>query len=694
MDPSFYGLTRQQLHAIAADPRTDGATLAKLAESGPEFWSAVAAHPNAYPELLEWLQNTGDPATAAVLSKRAESHAETPSNRKRGNTWSKGVLVGLGALAIVVLGSVIALAIHFVGGKGSGGSTAEPESFALGAREAWTQTSEEMWGSEGGESAVVPHQMALAAGPSLLFGTYEQIKSVDPLTGKTLWEQNVMVPLTHCALSEGEDVLYCPLNEGASAIQALNVADGKITNIQLTATSAGADGYVEDIQLGGDGLVLYEADMVLAVDLDGTIKWQTPIETQYGENRYMMVNDTTVLVGEPSAAHETQLSLRDGQILYSGDTGGAPEFVVPHAEAGVSVDGGSCNYQVQGVVLYAPDNCAMSDTSGVATAYDDATGDPLWEIGLEGTILQRGSDRYLVVARGMHQVGTRKMQAFDSVTVYAPATGEEPANSVEVSAAVVEADAVDPGEANQVPAMIPDCPDSTILLAWAELSNGWVLVCGVSSTQPTYWASDLAGSGMQTTSDVSYLPSGGGAASAGGSDGYTARFPSGETLQLDYQPAGVSQIDRAGTPIGQFKVLIIYFVELGQREVPDGEMPSSSLASVAPSTRTPETSSSQTGSTSSGSHPSTAYCPAGSYTTFEGETEGFYVSICGNSGGGFTYVGLGRNGGVMVLPAEFYDGIWVASNESHTYAVTESRLRVVENATNSDVVDQTVTPVR
>ena len=75
-------------------------------------------------------------------------------------------------------------------------------------------------------------------------------------------------------------------------------------------------------------------------------------------------------------------------------------------------------------------------------------------------------------------------------------------------------------------------------------------------------------------------------------------------------------------------------------------------------------------------------------------TEGFYITICGNSGAGFTYVGLGKNGGLMVLPAKFYDGLWVAENESHSYGVTESQLMVVELATNNRIVDQALTPIR
>lgn len=694
MDASFQGLSRQQLHALAADPRTDGATLAKLVQVGPEFWPIVAAHQNAYPELLGWLQNTGDPATATILRDRMGRAAAPPSNGKKRNTLPKVALIGVGVLAVAVIAGVVAVAAQFIGGeKSSQSSVAESDGFTIGAQELWTLSSEQMWGTDGGDAAVVPTAMALQAADTLLFSTYDQIKAIGPVTGKTLWTQDNIGPITHCALDEREEVLYCPSFEGTDSIQALDVKNGKVENIQLTATSAKGVGYVDDMQLGGGGLILYQADLVSAVDFDGTIKWQTPIETQYSENRYMMINDHTILIEEPPAAIGTQLSLTDGKILYSGDTSGAPVFDLPGVDRAVVVDGGACNYELQGVVLHAPADCEYGDGGGLATAYDDVTGEPLWELQLGGRVLQKGSGRYLVVVSGMHQVGTKHMQAFDSVTVYGPAADGEPTSSSDVRPGATQAEvATEPGGAGQVPAIIPDCPDSTVLLAWAELSNGWVLVCGVSASQPTYWASEFADSGMQTSSDVQYVPAA--TASTGAtSEGYVAHMSGGESLRLDYQPAGVTRLDRSDSVTGQFKVLIIFFVELGERQVPAGEAPAVPSTVVAGS-EAPASTPSQESSAQTGSHPSTAYCPAGGYTQLEGVTEGFYITICGNSGAGFTYVGLGKNGGLMVLPAKFYDGLWVAENESHSYGVTESQLMVVELATNNRIVDQALTPIR
>ena len=67
-------LVRAQRRALPAppvlDPTTSPADLARLAQD-PAHRAAVAAHPNAYPELLAWLAGLGDPAVDAALRARS-----------------------------------------------------------------------------------------------------------------------------------------------------------------------------------------------------------------------------------------------------------------------------------------------------------------------------------------------------------------------------------------------------------------------------------------------------------------------------------------------------------------------------------------------------------------------------------------------------------------------------------------------
>ncbi len=55
----------------ATDPRTTPAELAALAENHPHVRPEIAAHPQAYPDLLVWLSRLGDPAVNDALGRRA-----------------------------------------------------------------------------------------------------------------------------------------------------------------------------------------------------------------------------------------------------------------------------------------------------------------------------------------------------------------------------------------------------------------------------------------------------------------------------------------------------------------------------------------------------------------------------------------------------------------------------------------------
>lgn len=52
--------------ALLADPTTSAATLQSLAAADPDLWPAIAAHPNVYPDLLDWMHENGLAETAPV----------------------------------------------------------------------------------------------------------------------------------------------------------------------------------------------------------------------------------------------------------------------------------------------------------------------------------------------------------------------------------------------------------------------------------------------------------------------------------------------------------------------------------------------------------------------------------------------------------------------------------------------------
>ena len=61
------------------DPTTSPADLATIAELQPGLWAQVAGHPNAYPDLLTWLDVVGDTSVKAALAARRQSEAGAPA---------------------------------------------------------------------------------------------------------------------------------------------------------------------------------------------------------------------------------------------------------------------------------------------------------------------------------------------------------------------------------------------------------------------------------------------------------------------------------------------------------------------------------------------------------------------------------------------------------------------------------------
>jgi hypothetical protein len=61
------------------DPSTTGARLAELAQADRSLWPAIAVHPSAYPALLDWLAEQGDPTVDAVLALRSGPVAAAPT---------------------------------------------------------------------------------------------------------------------------------------------------------------------------------------------------------------------------------------------------------------------------------------------------------------------------------------------------------------------------------------------------------------------------------------------------------------------------------------------------------------------------------------------------------------------------------------------------------------------------------------
>lgn len=123
-------------------------------------------------------------------------------------------------------------------------------------------------------------------------------------------------------------------------------------------------------------------------------------------------------------------------------------------------------------------------------------------------------------------------------------------------------------DAHQMPAGIPDCPDESILLAWAELPNGWVLVCGISQDEPTLWISSIDGQEYRSES-VTYTAAASSATQVGGA-AYQADLGAKGDTQLTFSPATFSMTDGSDAIAAQSAVLIVFFVDLGYSAPAEG----------------------------------------------------------------------------------------------------------------------------
>ncbi|MGD9607244.1 MAG: hypothetical protein AB7V10_07175, partial [Leucobacter sp.] len=120
------------------------------------------------------------------------------------------------------------------------------------------------------------------------------------------------------------------------------------------------------------------------------------------------------------------------------------------------------------------------------------------------------------------------------------------------------------------PDFIPSCPAETILLAWAEFSDGWVVVCGIDIDTPTYVQLRLPGQSKSVYSVGASKPTSERAKSAvswdRSSKRYTVELTSGETLVLDHRFGTATVRDEAADATTMQQRMIRYiFVPLGTK---------------------------------------------------------------------------------------------------------------------------------
>ncbi|MDY3677752.1 MAG: hypothetical protein SO046_00815 [Actinomyces urogenitalis] len=110
---------------LAADRAASAEQLRELAMVRPELRPTIALNPAAYPELLTWLGQLGDPAVDAALQARA-AHEQAARRRRR--------QIGLSLVVVLLLLALAAVLSHGFGLLGrSGSSSAQATDSAPGS---------------------------------------------------------------------------------------------------------------------------------------------------------------------------------------------------------------------------------------------------------------------------------------------------------------------------------------------------------------------------------------------------------------------------------------------------------------------------------------------------------------------------------------------------------------------------------
>jgi len=120
-------ITDQQALTAVTDPNTPGAVLQAIAAQHPELWPQIAAHPQAYPGLLDWLDGDGDASVKGIVAARragaprlapqpVAKRAQARPEPGRGGKPKTTLIILLCVLLVAALG----IGAYLLLGKGSG----------------------------------------------------------------------------------------------------------------------------------------------------------------------------------------------------------------------------------------------------------------------------------------------------------------------------------------------------------------------------------------------------------------------------------------------------------------------------------------------------------------------------------------------------------------------------------------------
>ena len=142
-------ITAEPSPSVVIRPNTSGAKLRKMAQQNHQLWPQIAAHPNAFPALLDWMAQYGDDEVRRVIASLDETTLRNASTRALGATkWGRSPQSRIPLLQLVT--SIAMLVVILI----SGSLPFAARSMALGAVST---------GSDGGTNTQASYDPALPA---------------------------------------------------------------------------------------------------------------------------------------------------------------------------------------------------------------------------------------------------------------------------------------------------------------------------------------------------------------------------------------------------------------------------------------------------------------------------------------------------------------------------------------------------
>lgn len=133
-NPGAAGSDADADRLAASSPATPAAELARIAASRPDLHPALAVNPATYPDLVDWLRTSPDPAVQAALARRTTAPAPATKTKRRTGP-PRPAVIAVVLVTVLVVSSAAWAGIRFLSSKDHSRRTSRPVTATASAPE-------------------------------------------------------------------------------------------------------------------------------------------------------------------------------------------------------------------------------------------------------------------------------------------------------------------------------------------------------------------------------------------------------------------------------------------------------------------------------------------------------------------------------------------------------------------------------